>query len=89
VILNLVHNHMGIILFAITIVFCKAINTVGSHRGNFVGVRGQIHRNGGSIWSGIYNKRFYQINCGQDMATFYFDVLENNYFFYWRIKMNH
>jgi len=22
-------------------------------------------------------------------ATFYFDVLENNYFFYWRIKMNH
>jgi len=22
-------------------------------------------------------------------ATFYFDVLENNYFFYWRIKINH
>jgi len=23
------------------------------------------------------------------MAAFYFDVLEDNYFFYWRIKMNH
>jgi len=32
--------------------------------------------------------RFQYFKC-EFLATFYFDVLEDNYFFYWRIKINH